>query len=316
MTRVEQINEHVDNLKEARQRWMDDSQGSDIPSTAMTDAIEALNFTLTNGVCPFSHIALNNAAILLMQRYMLWMGGLAVDSKTGAPLQVFWDAMNDLMAARERLNIAAPAPLMSVKACRAQGLTDIQIVNHVYGFASSDGSAYDPAGQGYAGPFLTRGGMIDSDKLERECADQYSVVPKDWVHPSRRARLEAAGLLDNTPAIQMGPKERSREEREAQAIEMMRGGGLMHQTVQVTGLDQTTLTDICDKNEIPLPFQDPQSVQTSSADVEAAISLLIGEGLKDNDIVHKLRQRGMDAVNLGRVKMVRQKSPARPTVPA
>ena len=53
----------------------------------------------------------------------------------------------------------------------------------------------------------------------------------------------------------------------------------------------------------------PTSVPTSPEDLDAAISALITEGKKDNDIVNILRQRGMSAANMGRVKSVRNRQP-------
>ncbi len=311
MTRVEQINGAVDALKEAEQVWVKDPQSGPIPSPSLCNAITGLWKVMEAGPCPPSHVALNNAASVLKRRYDEWDSQEEVDTSVTdgrggyGPRPRMWEAMSNVFDLRRRLVISPPAPLATIETLRKNGSSDDQIARYTYGFRTTDGVTHDENGTRYAGPLLLPNGQIDVMKFEQEAAQPRSVVPIDWVHPRVKANLTAAGYYDQSPAVNIGPKVKTVEERTEQARLMLTTGGLLQQTASCTGFSIEDLTEMCDREGIPLPLLNPAAVETPKDDLETAIVELAAKGTQDHKIVEELRKRGMSGVNLGKVKQVK-----------
>jgi len=307
VTRVEQLNAAVDQLRLAHDRWIGDRNIGVAPSDPLCDEIERVQEVYQAGICPTSHILINNAVAALYLKYQEWNQG---DSDT--PRDAFWESMRKVFDLRQRLvdHAIPPQRIAPIKTLRnTDKATDRQICFYIYGCWSKDGLTYDPEGDRRIGPFINSNGGIDYAKLEAEAEKPGSVVPVDWINPAERHRMEGAGVFDTTPAVQIGPVERSREEREADAVRLVEEGGTLTQVARVCSLTEAEVLDLCDSKEIPRPISGPSTGPTSPEDLDAAISSLIAEGKKDNDIVNILRQRGMSAANMGRVKSVRNRQP-------
>lgn len=308
MTRVEQLNQTVDKLRQAHDVWLDDKNAGTAPSDGLCDAIEFTQEVFQRGVCPPSHVGLNNAVVELNRRYDDWL-----HEGNDTPGEGFWVSMRQVFDIRQKMAKLATPPeqIAPIATLRKQGSTDRQIAFYIYGWPSRNGKDYDPASDNRVGPFLTQFGGIDYDKLEEEAAKPGAVVPRDWINPQDRKRMEEAGVYDTSPAVQIGPVEKTREEREAQAVQLATEGGTLPQIMHVCDLTETEVVNLCEAAGIPAPTTNGfASVPTSQDDLDSAIQELIDKGVKDNDIVSQLRQRGMTAANMGRVKGVRNRQAA------
>ena len=309
MNRVEQLNDVVDKLRQAHDRWLDDRNAGPVPSDQMSDLIELSQETYQRGICPPSHIPLNNAVVTLSQRYDDWQ-----HEDADAPGEGFWAAMRQVFDLRDKLrkNSTPPERIPPIATLRKNGTTDRQIAVYIYGYPSTNGTDYDPAaGDRRSGPFLTSTGGVDIDKIEVEAANPGSVVPRDWINPQNLKVMIDAGAFDTSPAVQIGPVERTREEREAQAIQLASEGGTMAQIMGVCSLTGAEVLALCEGAGIPSPEGNAMATtQATQEELDAAIVELIDKGVKDSDIVGQLRQRGMSAANMGRVKGVRARQPA------
>lgn len=308
MTRVEQLNQTIDKLRQAHDAWLDDRNAGTAPSNSMCDAIEYAQEVFQRGVCPPSHVALNNAVVELHRRYDDWL-----HENVDTPNEGFWGAMRQVFELRQKLAKLATPPeqIAPIAVLRKQGSTDKQIAFYIYGWPSRNGKDYDPTSDNRVGPFLTEFGGINYDQLEAEAANPGTVVPRNWINPQDRKRLEDAGFYDQSPAVQIGPVERSREEREAQAVQLATEGGTLPQIMHVCDLTEEEVIGLCDAAGIPAPTTNGfASIPTSQDDLDSAIQELIDKGVKDNDIVSQLRQRGMKDANMGRVKGVRNRQAA------
>ena len=307
MTRVEQLNQVVDQLRHAHDVWLDDRNAGAAPNDRLCEAIEFTQEAFQRGVCPPSHVAMNNAIVEMFHRYDDWQ-----HEDVAVPGEGFWNSMRQVFDLRERLirSSTPPEQIPPIATLRKQGSTDRQIVLYIYGFPSRNGTDFEPTSERIAGPFVTSFGGIDYDKLEAESADPGKIVPRDWINPRERKRLEESGVYDKSPAVQIRPVERTREEREAQAVQLASEGGTMAQVMHVCELTATEIVALCDAASVPSPEANGvAAVKVTPEDLDSAIQELIDKGIRDNDIVNELRKRGMEAANMGRVKGVRSRQP-------
>lgn len=306
MTRVAQLNAAVDQVIAAHNRWAHDPQGTSTPSVEMERAIEDMWDVFQAGQCPQSHLPLNNAVAKMYSRFTQWQDGNEAAADR-SPTDRFWGPLREVFELRSKLEVKPPSPFRPIAVLKADGATDEQIATCFYGFRSSDGVTYDEHGGSFAGPLLNSHGQIDYEKFAPELEKPHSVIPAEWVHPRERKKLEAVGYFDTTPAVQMGKPVMTPEQQEAKALDLLNNGGLLQQVAHCTGLTEDAITALCDRENIPVPVLNPMAEETSPEARTAAILGLIAEGKNDGQIVGMLRKQGMDGVNLGLVKLVRQK---------
>jgi hypothetical protein len=309
VTRVEQLNQVVDEFQQSHDRWLDNRNAGVAPDDPLCDAIERLQTVFDAGVCPVSHIDMNNAVMELQLEYGKWQ-----NSRDDEPRPAFWEAVRRVFDCRKRIADAAKEPdqIAPIKRLREQGLSDKQIAYYVYGWQTRDGKTYDANGDKRCGPFVTASGGIEYTLMEQEQEKPGSVLKPNtelpyWVHPSEAARMVMSGRFDTAPAIQIGPVERTREEREAEAVKLITDGGTMAQVCRVCGLTESEVAALCNQHSLALPMAGFASLQPSQEDLDSAIRELLEQGKQDNEIVNTLRQRGMSGANKGRVAAVRQR---------
>lgn len=305
MRRVEQLNQAVDRLRSECKRWEGDKAASDDLPKYVCEEIERCHRVFHAGPCPTSHIDLSNAVTQLEDAYSGWND--LEDRWTGQdnkPSSAFFTRLRAVFEQRDRLNMELPGALKSVAQCVADGATKDQIARHIYGFRTSDGKTYDSEGSTYAGPLL-KNGQIDNTAFESELRQQYSAVPKDWINPRLRADLEKVGYFDEIPAVITEPVERSRPEREGQALKLLREGGTLPQILTVTGLTQDEVAQLADQHELTMPALDDTPKGTTE-EMEAAVIELLATGAKPHVIVNTLRPR-FPQLNVGVVNALKSK---------
>lgn len=304
MTRVQQLNAAVDRVKAEHDKWQKDPEQTTAPSRAMLDSMMDMFECFHAGPCPVSHLRLHNAAVAFSVKFTEW----DTEATGGDPQPKFWTALRELFGCRDRLKVSPPGPMRSCKSLREQKMSDPQIAFDVYGFRTSDGTTYDPESERYAGPLLTESGQLDPQKLEAEIEKPWSVIPKDWVSPRTRKALEEVGYYDESPAC--GKVEKTPEEYREQALKLLTGGGTVRQIADVCKMTAAEVEALADENDIPLPDFSAADDPVDPDKEREAILQAHAEGIKPDQIVNRLRGKGMNRVNLGRVKAVLQSAPA------
>lgn len=304
MTRVQQLNGAVDRLRMEHDLWQKDPEQGTNPSHGMVEAIRDMMEAFHAGPCPMSHLKLNNAAMAFSLKVEEWE-----EEANGDPRPGYWNALRELFAARERLNVKPPGSLPTCKALRHdRKMTDSQICMDYYGFRTSDGKTFDPESERYAGPLLNAYGQIDNELLEKEIEQPWSVIPKDWINPRARKELEEAGYFDKSPACGKVPA--TPEENKDRAIKMLTGGGTVTQIADVCKMTTAEVEALADAEGLPLPDFSAADEPVDAEKERLAIVEASSSGLKPDQIVNKLRAAGMKRVNLGRVKAVLNASSA------
>lgn len=304
MTRVEQLNKAVDDMRDARDQWLENPNDGQAPTEPLCQSIIRTHEVFQRSMCPVSHIEVNNAVAVLHREFVDWYYG-----SEDIPPPAFWTAFNAVLDKRKKIDDMSRIPdqIPPIKTLREQKSSDRQIAMYIYGFLSKDGKTYSPDGTRRAGPFLDGRENINYDLLEQEAATPGSVVPRNWINPQQEARLRAAGVYDTTPAAIMGDEEQPREDRVAKAIELAQTGGTLPQIANVCKFTEREVEQVLAENDIPLPAVGMVPSVTSADTINAAISDLVAQGKRDSDIVNILRKQGMEC-NLGRVKQVRSSS--------
>ncbi len=112
----------------------------------------------------------------------------------GSPTPSFWAAARAVAKARIDSDQTFVETIEPVAFLIKNGVTHDQIAFHIYGWRGQ-------------GPFVTGNGICNVALIEKEAATPNSVIPADWVHPSRfqaaaarkkelEARLEAYKILE------------------------------------------------------------------------------------------------------------------------
>lgn len=138
----------------------------------------------------------------------------------GSPTPSFWVAARHLAKARIDADQTMSPVLEPVSFLLKSGVTHDQIAFHIYGHRGE-------------GPFVSGNGIANVALIEQEAANPGSVIPKDWVHPSKYAAVaakkkELEAKLEAYKILEAGPKRNT----DPATVEQMLQDGCYIQVIQ------------------------------------------------------------------------------------
>lgn len=241
MSRRTDILAAVDNLKRVHDAWESDDQSPLQPTAELERVINATIRTCESGDVPFDCRELIRAVDLMGAEWRKYEAGQRTPDYR--PVPAFWEALRGVWRARagsSRPKVRRPEP---VKVLIDQKVSYQQIAQRIYGW-------FNPATEQFEGPLLDERGNPDIDLIHKEAEQAGSVVPKDWVHPSERERVEqeaAAVEASLEPSVRHESKP---TEDPATVEELLREGAFPEQIARVKGLSINQVLSIAEQHGI------------------------------------------------------------------
>lgn len=222
MTRSEEILNAVREALRQLDNWMLNLHPSDSKMFPKNVILSIQNAVL---VCQTGDIPVDmqQLAVIAMpklgeelEQYLRKADGSIQPNGTAGP--AFWKAAKDCVGILHHADTVCVEQIESVQALIDQKVTREQIARSIYGVRG-------------VGPFMLPGDRVNYALLDQEAKNPGSVIPKDWVHPSKMSAVKQrqAELKSKEAAyerLQMGPR---RYEDPSTVEEMLMAGAFVQQ---------------------------------------------------------------------------------------
>lgn len=259
---VHPICQAVDQLQELYQKWVDDPDprfAKTFPQELMEKFETTVEF-IAEQDCPAQCRGVASAAEKFDGELQLFIDGNC--SPDGEPRNSFDRALRDLFYSREQSDRLVPKMPESVAELRRQGVSDHQIAHAIYGYQGE-------------GPFL-RNGVILKELIDREAAQQWSVVGRDWIPGYEAVRIAQE---HKTQRYQNQPAAPQHVEKPETVEGLLRDGQFVDVIARLCKVEQSQVLAVAEALKIEPNFrpnlgaerapQEPQITKEQAASVES-----------------------------------------------
>lgn len=224
MTRTEEIVNACKEVIRQLENWMLEAQKQRLTTKRLPEhTVKAIEYAVAvchSGDTPsecqqLACIAMPKLGEELRQ-YLLGQDGSAQPDGLAGPM--FWKAAGNIKELLFTVETSEPEQLEPVHALLSQKVSHEQIAKYIYGFRGE-------------GPFILKNGMVDYAAVDREAKYPGSVIPKGWIHPSKKKMADdrQKGLgreMEVYRELEKGPK---RYEDPQSVEEMLYAGAFIQQ---------------------------------------------------------------------------------------